>query len=214
MAPKSSAPATPMLPDFFLDWWFAPWTYAAPEPGHLPAATDRVGQHDGYRLWCAQAGVAADFQAGFDAAWHVAATTQGPDLLAAAALFGGLIVAREAEQSMLAQLALADRRWCMSIAMTQPLKAQAQPAPAAVKGIEIRGLLELAGWLEPAFPGVWPRLRLLLSPATVVAVDTALETSVSGAGAELSASARARRCWTHCRDRVLARKNAEFQMAA
>lgn len=194
-----------MLPEFFIDWWYAPWTYATAKPGGLLADADQVGQRDGYHLWCAQAGVVADFPVRLETAWHVAATTQGTDLIAAAALFAGLVAAREHDRLALAQLSLSDRRWCMGIAMSQPLTAQAKFAPATA--IEIRGLLELACRLEREFPGMWSRLRLVLPPTPAAAVDAMLKSIVTEIDAGAAEARRARRCWTHCHDRVLMLKS-------
>ncbi|HVK95920.1 MAG TPA: hypothetical protein VM571_14475, partial [Noviherbaspirillum sp.] len=158
-----------MLPDSFLDWWFAPWTYAAgARRRRLPLAADQLGQRDGYRLWCEQANVQVAFPDDFDPAWHVAAVQNANELMNAAKLFAGLIAAREHNQAMLDQLAIPERRWCMSVAITQPLKGCQTVPFTDTDSIEIRGLVELVRRVESGFPGMWTRLRLLL-PKTLAA---------------------------------------------
>jgi hypothetical protein len=188
-----------MLPHFFFEWWFAPWDYAGDAPGRLPLPADRLAQRDGYRLWCEQARVPADLPAEFDPAWQVAATGDGNELIATARLFAGLLAAREHDQQALGALAFADRKWCISIAATQPLRSAGELPYAAEDGIELRGLVELARRLEQGFPGMWPRLRLMLPPAPASRTEALLEAVLP---APETSAVRAQRCWTLCRNRA------------
>jgi hypothetical protein len=190
-----------MLPQPFFNWWFAPWTYASNVRVRLPFASDWLGQRDGYRMWCEQTKVAADLPERFDPAWHVAMADGGAELIAIARLFAGLIAAREHNQAVLGQLAFADRKWCVSIAATQPLRGCRELPYGPEDAIEVRGLLELARRLEPAFPGLWSRLRLMLPAAICDRVEELLEPALAAENAEVSA-VRAQRCWTLCRGRL------------
>lgn len=192
----------PMLPSSFFDWWFAPWTYAVNSELKLPLAQDRFAQRDGYRLWCKRADVEPDFPRHFHAAWNIVATSDGAQLLATARLFAGLIAAREHDQILLALLPSADRKWCLSIAATQPLQrcpsTQYDPDDSA----ELRGLVELGRRLESGFPGLWSRLRLLLPGPLYGQIDALLEQAVIAPREADAALARAHRCWRACRSRV------------
>lgn len=190
-----------MLSDAFLEWWFSPWNYALAARTVLPMATDQLGRRDGYRLWCARAAVIAPFPERFDPGWHVAMLDHGPELIATASLFAGLIAARERDQKVLAQLEIADRKWCMSVALTQPLKGCRRPF-AADDSIAIRGLVELACHLEPGFPGLWSRLRLILPAALASRVDTVLHAALAVSEIAEGPAIRAQRCWLLCRRRV------------
>jgi hypothetical protein len=191
-----------MLPHFFFDWWFAPWGYAVNAPGHLPLAADLLGQRDGYRLWCEQARVTADLPETFDAGWQVVLGANDSELIATARLFAGLLAAREHNQSALAELPFADRKWCVSVAATQPLRSCEDVAYAAGDSIEVRGMFELARRLEHGFSGLWSRLRLILSPALAARVDSLLLDAAPAAESAGTSSTRAQRCWTLCRARV------------
>ncbi|MEN3293144.1 MAG: hypothetical protein V7642_2397 [Burkholderiales bacterium] len=191
-----------MLPDSFFDWWFAPWDYAVNAAPGLPFSGDWLGQRDAYRLWCAQAQVTADLPAGFDPGWLLVAGDSGPELTATARLFAGLIAAREHNQSVLGQLAFPDRKWCVSIAATQPLRGCPDVPFAGDDSIEVRGLFELARRLEQRFPGLWSRVRLLLEPTLVVRVEDLLKVSLAAAENADASSMRAQRCWALCRVRV------------
>lgn len=191
-----------MLPHFFFDWWFAPWAFARADAQCLPLSADWLGQRDGYRLWCAELGVVADLPESLDPAWHVAAVESGEELCGAARLFAGLIAAREHNQQVLGELPFADRKWCVSIAATQPLRGAGTLPYAADDDITVRGLVELARRLEPGFPGIWSRLRLTLPAEVAARVDCLLEAAL-GPGRSIDASAiRAQRCWTLCRGRA------------
>lgn len=193
-----------MLTQEFIDWWFSPWTYAVHARSWLPLDADWLGHRDGYRLWSVKAQVAPDLPRRFDPAWQVAVTTSGPELIAAARLFGGLVAVRLGEHGVLDQLAPSQRKWCVSIAATQPLQGCPGSMYAPDETIAVRGLLELSRRLEAGFPGMWSRLRLLLSPAISERVGVLLD-AAPAAGAKLeTSSTRAMRCWSLCRNQALA----------
>ena len=182
-----------MLSDAFLEWWFAP-------PG-MPPGADPLARRDRYPWWCAEAGVRPELPPAFDPDWQVAAVDAGAELRQAAALFGGIVAARAQDHVQLARLALAERRWCMSIAMTQPLKDCFGLRFAPDDPAELRGLAELARRLEHGFPGLWTRWRLLLPAPLAGRVDGLLQ----GAAAPAAGSdARVQRCWQMCRARAAA----------
>jgi hypothetical protein len=192
-----------MLPHSFFDWWFAPWTYATQLPSLTLPAVDQFGQRDGYRLWCAHAGIGPDLPDRFDPAWSVAAADGETGLTAAARLFAGLIAARQHDQAVLDTLSPGDRKWCISIAATQPLLGWPHVRYGADDTTEMRGLVELACWLERDFPGMWPRLRLLL-PAVVADQVGVLLRCPPGTGDKPNPSSlRAQRCWRLCSDRIV-----------
>ncbi|QGZ42144.1 hypothetical protein IP92_05458 [Pseudoduganella flava] len=176
--------------DAFVDWWHTPWRLPyAPQAwpdGAAPAG--ELARRHGYRLWCDAAGVPAALPATFDPQWQAMARCDGPALETAAGLYGGLLAARERDHAALARLPLAQRRWCMSVALTQPLTALV-PGLAGTD----RGLAELAAALAAGFPGLWPRLRLLLPPEQTAHIAPA------GAAA---ASPRLARCWRLCAERA------------
>jgi hypothetical protein len=186
-----------MLPSTFVDWWFAPWRdgVAAPQPEHM---RDRLGQRDGYRLWCAQARIAPDLPARFDPAWHAAASA-GPQLLATARLYAGLIAAREHDTGALAALPPEQRLWCLRTASTQPLARCGHAAYDDADTLEARGLAELACHLEHGFPGLWPRLRLALPAGLNECVAQLLAARPEHAA--MPDPARPQRCWQMCRRR-------------
>ncbi|MGZ3240065.1 MAG: hypothetical protein ACXWJK_06735 [Burkholderiaceae bacterium] len=191
-----------MLPHSFIDWWFAPWSYALESSAHLPLAIDRLGKRDGYRLWCKQAGISADLPSHFDTGWADVMCADGAQLLVAARLFAGLMAAREHEQSVLDALKFSDRKWCVGIAATQPLLRCRQAHYNAMDSIETRGLVELARRLKNSFPGLWPRLRLMLSATQAAQVELLLDTAETIASG--TPMVRAQRCWRMCRDRSAA----------
>lgn len=191
-----------MLPHSFFDWWFAPWTYAThfPSPG-LPAA-DRLGQRDGYRLWCEYAGIGPDLPERFDPGWSIAAAESETGLTAAARLFAGLIAARQHDRTVLDMLSPAERKWCVSIAATQPLLGWPHMRYGPDEPVETRGLAELACWLERDFPGIWPRLRLLLPAVLTDRVDVLLRCPPGREDKHNASRLRAQRCWRLCCDRI------------
>ncbi|MDB5772250.1 MAG: hypothetical protein JWM42_2624 [Burkholderia sp.] len=197
-----------MLPDSFLDWWFAPWGYAKDAPPYSALVADYMGQRDSYHLWCAQADVAANFPERFDPEWHATVTDDGSELVEAARLFAGLIAARRHDQTVLKQLQFDDRRWCLGIATTQPLDGCELPF-AEDDPVEVRGLVELARRLEYGFPGIWSRLRLTLPAALAGRVGQLLGAALE-TGERAAASRRAQRCWSLCRARA-ARAALQFQ---
>jgi hypothetical protein len=188
-----------MLPDSFLDWWFAPWACTGATSVALPAQTDLLGQRDGYRLWCDKAGVVTAFPAAFDAGWQVAMAQDSEELMATARLFAGLFAARTHDHPALAQLPIADRKWCMSIAPTQPLTACKDLPFDDDDGLEVRGLIELARRLEVDFPGFWSRLRLLLPADTGDRVESLLQLALQSNEGRGNSPMRAQRCWSMCR---------------
>lgn len=191
-----------MLPSSVFDWWFAPWTYAVDSDLRLPLALDRFAQRDGYRLWCSLADVDPDFPPHFHAAWSIAVTSSGSELIAAARLFAGLMAAREHDQNLLGHLSFEDHKWCVSVAATQPIIRCPQVEYAVDESIEVCGLVELARRLESGFPGLWSRLRLTLPRALVDQITMRLRDAAIAIVETDSALIRAQRCWRMCRARV------------
>ena len=187
-----------MLSDHFIDWWFAPWRYAAASPAGLAPAPDLLAQRDQYGLWCAQAGVRPDVPSRFDPGWQVAAVGAAPQLRKGAELFGGVIAARGQDQAALGRLVLAERRWCMSIALTQPLKGCCERQFDPRDPVELQGLTELARRLERGFPGLWPRLRLQLPAALAGQVHALLPAALADPVPAAASEARVQRCWQMC----------------
>jgi hypothetical protein len=154
---------------------------------------------DGYRLWCARLGVAAEFPEEFDPAWHVAGIRDSEELMRSARLFGGLFAARAHDQEALSQLGIEQRKWCAGVASVQPLRGwEGLPAWRGA-GIEVRGLGELAVRLENGFPGMWSRLRLMLPQSCIEPVEAALKQARSATAADAASNGRALRCWRMCR---------------
>jgi len=176
----------------FLDWWFTPWSYA---PGHgTPYCTGSLGQRDAYRHWCQQAGVRPALPATGDLRWQM--TVRDADQFAGAAeLFGGLFAARARQHDELASLSPARRRWCLSVALTQPLLGWTGDLPQPMASARARGLLELALRVEQALPGVWSRLRLLLPPDEA---DQLAQRLALGAPEAARLRERERNCWQLC----------------
>lgn len=196
-----------MLSASFLDWWFAPWSYGSSP--HASQNADLVGRRDAYRLWCAKAGVKPTLPQVFDPAWHAVALNDGYLLTASARLFGGLHAARQQQREGLAQLGLADRKWCMSIASIQPLASLSTTSITPDEMLEVRGLTELSCRLERAFPGMWSRLKLLLPRELDKQVSALLEHGRdenrlhdADDASDDRASQRALKCWRMCRQRV------------
>lgn len=188
------------LSDGFLDWWLAPWRLAH-APALWPAGDGEPGplaRRHGYRMWCDAAGVPADLPARFEPVWQGLATLDSSALDEAASLYAGLLAARAHDAGQLALLPLAQRRWCMSVAQTQPLAALSAPVDVGPDALVRRGLAELSRALADGFPGLWPRLRLLRPPGRLA--------SSAGAGtgpaqlpvAAPAALARVGRCWILC----------------
>jgi len=191
-----------MLQQALLDWWFSPWTYAPRMPARMLPSEDELGRRDGYRLWCEQAGIAADLPFHFDPAWSIAATSDSGQLRSAARLFAGLIAAREHDHALLSALPLAERKWCASIASVQPLNRLYSGDPVADDSLETRGLVDLALYLEKGFPGLWSRLRLLLPEPLAADVDALLQAMPTATDSSRG-SVRAQRCWRLCADRAV-----------
>ncbi|WP_147375913.1 hypothetical protein [Noviherbaspirillum cavernae] len=188
-----------MLSSEFIDWWFEPWICAESAVPALHPAAARAGRRDGYRIWCEQARVAPDLPGQFDPDWQIAAADSAAELVGAARLFAGLIAARQHDTAVLDQLGFDDRKWCVSIAATQPLIG-CREVFADDDPIELRGLCEIARRLDNGFPGLWSRLRLLLAPELAAHLETRLA-AANRAPSEPSAT-RAQRCWALCQDRA------------
>lgn len=201
----------PALSEQFIDWWFSPWRYA--RANDVSPMQDRLherlhstlGRRDAYRHWCAEARVTPQLPSHPDWQWQwqAAALSDTDQLLQSAELFGGMLAARRQRHDELAQLSPQRRRWCLSVALTQPLadwtEGVLDGADGATVSVHERGLLELALRLDRGFPGMWSRLRLLLPPplrATLQAKSAAL--SVAGGTAVLPLRDRDRRCWQMC----------------
>lgn len=197
---------TAVATDAFFDWWFAPWQYAANAVTVLPLAADLLGQRDGYRLWCRQAGLIPDLPQGADWGWCAVTASSADELRASAALFGGLIAAREHDSNILAELSTADRKWCIGIAATQPLHATVHSRRAS---LGVRGMAELARRLHTGFPGLWPRLRLMLPKQEAQAVDAALAAASAADIKQDASPLRAQRCWRLCSSRAASSGAAE-----
>jgi hypothetical protein len=188
-----------MLSDAFIDWWFAPWRYAV--PAHAPSA-DLLAQRDRYGDWCKEADVQAAMPATFDPGWQVAAVAAAGELRRAAELFGGLAAARMQDRQVLGGLAIADRRWCMGVALTQPMKGCGEIPFHDNDRAEVRGLAELARRLGYGFPGAWTRLRLMLPGPLAARVDTLLTAAPPAATPTAAAEARIQHLWQMCRARA------------
>ncbi len=200
-----SPPSPAALAPWFLDWWFTPWDYAAERENLLPQATGLAAQRDGYRLWCSRAGIAPDLPPHFDASWQVVVLRKRNDFMRCARLFGGLFAAREHDFDELGRLPREIRLWCLSVALTQPLQtARPRSRRESSDGVEARGLLELALRLEQGFPGMWPRLALMLPPPLSALLASALAVCNDAAPAEFAGPERARlqRCWKICAARA------------
>lgn len=193
-----------MLSQQTLDWWFSPWSYALNTADFLPYASNMLGQRDGYRLWCRNAGIAADLPQQGDPRWETAFTTSGDELMVTARLFRGLLLAREHAQEKLAALPLSERKWCCSVASTQPLRPTWQSDTAQHEVIEVEGLLDIALRLEHGFPGAWSRLCLTLAPAVVEKVSALMQCVHKDLASLDDSAARAQRCWRLCRMRAQA----------
>lgn len=188
-----------MLSSEFIDWWFEPWRHANGTVSAKRTSATQAGLRDGYRIWCEQARVAPDLPRQFDPAWQIAVVDSVAKLLGSARLFAGLIAARQHDTAVLSALAFDDRKWCISIAATQPLIG-CHDVFAAHDPIELRGLCELARRLERGFPGIWARLQLMLTAELAASVVARMEAAYR-APAESSVT-RAQRCWSLCLGRT------------
>ncbi|AIY39653.1 hypothetical protein LT85_0493 [Collimonas arenae] len=203
-----------MFAQSMIDWWFMPWSYALQPGAAWPPMAEQLGSRDRYRLWCRAADVVADFPAQCDSGWGVASISDGAQLLAAARLFAGLLAAREHDnanaRAALLSLSPAERKWCLSVAATQPLRRFADDIAVDAGAIGLRGLLELALYLHDGFPGMWSRLRLTLPSAQAAQVDTLLKTMSEGSVAPAVQIVRAQRCWRMCLLRVAVAGQADL----
>lgn len=193
MDPKAaSAPSAS-----FLDWWFAPWSYA-----HRPwpsLCQGMLAQRDAYRDWCRVVGVAADLPDSGDLRWQMT-IRDSEEFHHAATLYGGLFAARRHDQAELAWLTPAERRWCLSVALTQPLQPWSGSLPEELRaiGVRARGMAELALRLERAFPGLWSRLRLLLPEQEAHQLAQVLTPTLSASAPPPLPRERERNCWQLC----------------
>lgn len=178
------------LSDAFLAWWFAPWDLGGAQPGFAQGASALARRH-GYRLWCEAARVPADLPPAWDSGWQMVAMSDAGMLRRAARLYAAMLAARSARPALLAELPLTERRWCMGVALTQPLQALTEPQAAS--GLEAWGVAELAGALEAGFTGLWPRLRRVLDTDTI---------DVAAAVLPPAAATRQLRCWRMCLERA------------
>ncbi|WP_156226325.1 hypothetical protein [Herbaspirillum chlorophenolicum] len=192
------------LSDDFLDWWFAPWTYGELAAGSGvigQVAASTLGRRDSYRHWCEQHAVAAVLPASADLRWQGAALRDAQQFALAATLYGGLFAARARRTEELAGLTAPHRRWCLSVALTQPLAGWTSELPGPLANARTRGVLELALRLEQAFPGMWSRLRLLLAPADDVQMAPQLRQPLPET---VRLRERERTCWQLCVARAAA----------
>lgn len=186
-----------MLDERFLTWWHEPWRHARRHVA-LPAALHgALALRDGYPLWCELHALPAALPARCEPAWATVAAGDPQRLHGAAALYGGLLAARE--RASMAALEAADRRWCASLAAVQPLRAVTVSTEDTA--LAPRGLAELAGLLDEQFAGLWPRLRLQLA-AELDAQVAHLRAAAASAPLAEHAAARARRCWNLCLARI------------
>jgi hypothetical protein len=185
------------LSDNFVDWWFAPWNLGGGTPAFAQDASPLARRH-GYRIWCDAAGVPADLPASWDSGWQIVAVSDGGLLRRAARLYAALLAARMSRHGQLAALPMAERRWCMGVANTQPLQALTEPE--AETPLEAWGIAELGAALEAGFAGLWPRIRIVLGSAPALPAVKAQ-----------SSATRSLRCWRMCLDRAA---RADFREAA
>jgi len=182
-----------VLTQDFLDWWFSPWRYAVGRLD-LPGVC-ALSARDGYRASCDALGIPADLPARFDSGWAIAQETSGARLKETARRYAGLLAARQHDRQALKSLSETDWKWCARIAATQPLSGVLPQDVARHVPLEVRGMAELAVRLERHFPGVWPRLALLLNPQEAKVI----ESLVRVVDTVVSNDPRAQRCWRLCR---------------
>lgn len=192
-----------MLSDDFIDWWYTPWRYAiAPSPA--AASEELISQRDDYRNWCARAAIASDLPQHFDPHWSGAALSNADLLTQSAALFMGLIAARQplnTQQETFNVLPFDDRKWCLSLAATQLLPAYAVDHPDNDDEPAIRGMAELAIRLDAGFPGLWSRLQMTLQEAERAAVQLRVQNNWADHEAITRTATRSQRCWRLCLQR-------------
>lgn len=187
-----------MLPQSFLEWWFEPWRYAAANQDCMADVKDVYARRDGYRIWCQQAGVTPELPPRFDPGWCVAANGSPASIMGAAYLFGGLILTRNRDLDCLRFFTPAERKWCLSIAATQPLQPLSGLFVQSREAARLCGLLELAIRLEIGFPGMWSRLRLMLPGTLAQETASLLEDAATDRTGVQSPNARPQRCWRMC----------------
>lgn len=185
-----------MLSETFIDWWFNPWTIG--DNTLQGSSNDLLARRDGYRAWCTSARIPGDLPHQFDPVWSSVAMLERATLQHAAALFMGLIAARQPGQDALRALPLADQKWCRAVAATQPLQAYAVAHPESTDTLDICGLAEMALRLEQGFPGLWPRLQLHLPADSRTSIALRMQNSWAGPQDILRSTTRSQRCWRLC----------------
>lgn len=193
-----------MLSPAFLDWWYSPWAYASSEFNIYPHATAEIAKRDAYRLWCRSVDVVPELPFRFDTGWCFTESFSTSSLLGSACIFAGIMAARAKDFANLAFLDLETRRWCLSVAATQPTRSsQAYRIQAHDKDCFMSiALVELQRHLDEHFPGLWSRIRLLL-PLDYHAPTDRLGFTASGTADAMFSNSRAQRCWRICLNRYL-----------
>jgi hypothetical protein len=186
-----------MSPSFF-EWWFSPWNNVDKSWDILRSNGDILAQRDGYRMWCAKADVTPSLPVLYDDLWTEVMTDDPDLLLNSARLFIGIIAACEHNQVILHSLTPDARRWCVSVAATQPLLFLCKATYLESDSIEIHGLVEFAARLNCGFPGLWSRLRLLLPALLANRVSKLLESGLDITRYSSSSKTRSKRCWRLC----------------
>jgi len=182
-----------MLSDSFIDWWHAPWSDAIEAPAMY--GEDHFGRSDAYMLWCEHAGMNAALPTTFDTGWSMLENLRHEELSGIARLFGGIIAARAHALDFSAQLSLIERKWCASIASTQPLNMAPGAAYTAADGLNLMGLTELAWRVERDFCGLWPRVALRIEKPVRSRIVQILGNIPAFPEETRSGTLRAQRCW-------------------
>ena len=185
-----------MLTTTFVEWWHRPWLLT-PEHSYFPQARGDFALRHAYPHWCTQAEVVAALPTQFETAWCSLAELNPEQLRAAARLFSGILLASLQQHARLDTLSSAERKWCLGIAATQPLKKLTAGNINSISDLESSGMDELALQLNMEFPGLWSRLRLQL-PAKREPAAAAQHPSLPANMPTAATLARARRCWQLC----------------
>jgi hypothetical protein len=185
-----------MLSPSFLDWWFSPWKYASSALEIFPFATDELSKRDAYRLWCCNADVQPALPEKFNAGWCFAESLSTESLMGSAWIFSGLMAARNKDFVKLAHVDVETRKWCLSIASTQPSKSWPQLINSNYEKrfFSLPALFELRIHLDEHFPGLWSRIRLLL-PAKYLTLLENFEHDIAKSESTMFSNVRAQRCW-------------------
>jgi hypothetical protein len=172
----------------------------------LPQATDTLAKRDGYRLWCQGANVEPDLPARFDAGWCFTESFSSASLVGSIQLFSGLMAARAKDFRKLEHFDTFSRKWCLSVAATQP-SIPSFDYGAFTRSSDLLLLLaysELQTHLESQFLGVWSRLRLLLADVDITKLSNFHSThNADNAAQTMFSSSRAQRCWRMCLNRYM-----------